>query len=84
MLGAVLCGYYVCEFLVNNELYRMNPKNIRTANTSLTKDDIDDIWADMCRFIHCEIFHESGLYYCDESELAEDKYRQLRNWDNAR
>ncbi|RLM86041.1 hypothetical protein C2845_PM04G14260 [Panicum miliaceum] len=48
---------------------------IRTTNASLTKDDIDDICTDMCRFIHREICHERGLYYSDESELAEDKYR---------
>jgi hypothetical protein len=51
---------------------------IQTTNASLTKDYIDDIYADTCRFIHCEICHERELYYSDESELAEDKCHQLR------
>jgi hypothetical protein len=75
---------YPCNLIITNLsvlTFLLQLLEIRRANTSLTKDDIDDICAEMCRFIHRQIYHERGLYYSDENKLAEDKCRQLRNWD---
>ncbi|OEL34427.1 hypothetical protein BAE44_0004554 [Dichanthelium oligosanthes] len=58
----------MCEFLRNNGHIK---KILKT---------IDQICADTCRFIQCEICHEQGIFFDPDSMLGLfEEYRDLRN-----
>ncbi|KAG2561223.1 hypothetical protein PVAP13_8KG149302 [Panicum virgatum] len=68
--GFVLCGYYVCEFLRNSGTYRTNPEDL----------NIDNICADLARFIQREICHAVGEYFDHSGLLALDEHQNISNW----
>ncbi|KAG2562149.1 hypothetical protein PVAP13_8KG248608, partial [Panicum virgatum] len=82
--GSVLCGYYVCEFFRNSGRYRTNPEDAEIPMTSNRLDDrdIDNICADMARFIQHEICHAAGEYFNHGGVLALDENNNLSNWTN--
>ncbi|KAG2632948.1 hypothetical protein PVAP13_2NG142718 [Panicum virgatum] len=80
--GSVLCGYYVCEFLRNSGRYRTNSEDMQeipVANNRLGDTEIDNIIADIARFIQCEICHVAGKYFDHGGVLALDENNNLSN-----
>ncbi|RLN30928.1 uncharacterized protein C2845_PM05G18780 [Panicum miliaceum] len=81
--SSVLCGYYVREFLRNGGRYWTNPEDMPTipkTSCRLNKKDIDQICADIARFIHREICHVAGEYFDHGGVLALDEHENLSNW----
>lgn len=52
--------------------------------TNFDDEDFNNVWRDLCRFIHHECFHKDGRFFDLEGSLVtsdEDKF--LREWNNS-
>ena len=53
---------------------------IPTTSSRLDDRDIDNICADMARFIQHEICHVAGEYFDHGGVLALDEHQNISNW----
>ena len=60
--------------------YFFQMPTIPTTNTRLDDRDIDNICADLARFIQREICHVAGEYFDHGGVLALDENSNLSNW----
>ena len=60
--------------------YFFQMATIPTTSSRLDDRDIDNICADMARFIQCEICHVAGEYFDHGGVLALDENGNLSNW----
>jgi hypothetical protein len=92
--SSVLCGYDVCEVLKNYGRYQTNPEDIiifiycvyvqmptiKGSWVQLRDKQIDNICADLTRFILHEICYEDGEFFDNEGVLSLDDAEMLRRW----
>ena len=60
--------------------YFFSDAKIPMTINRLDDRDIDNICADMARFIQCEICHVAGEYFDHGGVLALDENNNLSNW----